>query len=145
VQVLPKTCGLDNASIGDIARLHPDLVLVSRAQRISDRLEELNIRSFVVETQSYSAIAHTIDIVAALLGVEDRAPELKRRIELEIAAPPDHAAARKEEAPSVYFEVDAAPYAAGASSFIGEMLARLNARDIIGPALVLFLRSIPNS
>ena len=43
----------------------------------------------------------------------------------------------------VYFEVNAGPYAAGASSFIGETLARLGARNIIGIELGPFPKINP--
>ena len=46
-----------------------------------------------------------------------------------------HAKPYAASAPSVYFEVDAAPYAAGESSFIGELLTRLGVRNIV-PASV---------
>jgi iron complex transport system substrate-binding protein len=40
-------------------------------------------------------------------------------------------ARRRGSGPSVYFEVDRAPYAAGPASFIGEMLTRLGTRNIV--------------
>ena len=144
VQSLPKTGGLEDAEIEEIVRLHPDLVLLSRSQRISNRLDELQIQSFVMETQTYAAIAKTIDRIARLLGVEERAAPLKARIESENAAlVAREAAKRPGEGPTFYFEVDRAPYAAGASSFIGEMLARLKARNIVGPELGPFPKINP--
>ena len=41
VRALPKTGGLEDAEIEGIVRLAPDLVLLSRTQRITDRLHEL--------------------------------------------------------------------------------------------------------
>src|SRR5262249_33555329 len=136
--------GLDDATIEVIVRLHPDVVLVSNSQRISDRLDELKIPCFVMETQTYAAIAHTIDAMAQLLGLERRAGPLKQRIETDVAAlSAREAALRHGAGPSVYFEVDRAPYAAGAQSFIGEMLTRLKTRNIIGPELGPFPRINP--
>jgi iron complex transport system substrate-binding protein len=43
----------------------------------------------------------------------------------------------------VYFEVNRAPYAAGASSFIGETLTRLQVKNIIGPELGPFPKINP--
>jgi iron complex transport system substrate-binding protein len=43
----------------------------------------------------------------------------------------------------VYFEVSRGPYAAGASSFIGELLQRLGARNVIGPELGPFPKINP--
>ena len=46
VKALPKTGGLEDAQVEGIVRLAPDLVLLSRTQRISDRLHELGVESF---------------------------------------------------------------------------------------------------
>jgi len=43
----------------------------------------------------------------------------------------------------VYFEVNRAPYGAGASSFIGETLARLGVQNILGPELGPFPKLNP--
>ena len=43
----------------------------------------------------------------------------------------------------VYFEVDSAPYAAGAASFIGETLARLGLGNVVPAALGPFPRLNP--
>jgi iron complex transport system substrate-binding protein len=43
----------------------------------------------------------------------------------------------------VYFEVDAAPYAAGESSFIGELLSRLGVRNIVPAELGPFPKLNP--
>jgi iron complex transport system substrate-binding protein len=144
VQSLPKTGGLEDAQIEEIVRLHPDLVLVSRSQRITGRLDELQIKSFVMETQTYAAIPATIDRIAHLLGLDARAAPLKARIESASAALVAREAAKHPGlGPTVYFEVDRAPYAAGAASFIGEMLSRLKARNIIGPELGPFPKINP--
>jgi len=44
-------------------------------------------------------------------------------------------ARRHGDGPSVYFEADAPPYAAGPSSFIGELLTLLGARNIVAADL----------
>jgi iron complex transport system substrate-binding protein len=71
-----------------------------------------------------------------MLGVPQRAERLNRQIQRSIA---DIAAASRKRlngrAPLVYFEVDPAPYGAGPQSFIGEMLRRAGARNIITPGL----------
>ncbi len=43
----------------------------------------------------------------------------------------------------MYFEVSRGPYAAGTSSFIGETLARLGARNVVPPELGPFPRLNP--
>jgi iron complex transport system substrate-binding protein len=132
VLALPKAGGIDDAVVELIVSLKPDLVLLSRSQRISDRLAELGIASFVLETKTYADIARTVRMVGEILGLQDRAATLNASIEnqvQEIAA--QQRAQRRGEGPTVYFEVDPGPYAAGSSSFIGELLALLGARNIV--------------
>ena len=59
-----------------------------------------------------------------MLGLRERAAQLKRQIDdAEVqAVSAEMMSRRRGPAPSVYFEVDRTPYAAGPSSFIGELL-----------------------
>jgi len=136
---LPKVGGLDDVNIEQIVELHPDLVLYSNAQRVGARLGELGIAAFALETDRYADIGRTVRIVGRLLGVPARAAALNARIRREVAQVRAEAlAARHGAAPRVYFEVDPAPYAAGPASYIGELLAMLGARNIVGADLGAF-------
>ena len=132
VQALPKAGGLDDASVEAIASLNPDLILISRSQRITGRLQELGLRTFALESQTYADIGRTVALIGRILGRPERAAALGHSIEAQVQ---DIArlerAHRRGTGPSVYFEVDRAPYAAGPDSFIGEILARLGARNIV--------------
>jgi len=144
VKKLPKTGGLDDAQIELIVSLRPDLVLLSRSQRITDRLQELGIVSFALNTQSYADIQRNIQIISELLGKPERASGLSQFIERAIRDIGAQAIARRHGAgPSVYFEVDQAPYAAGPNSFIGELLTRLGTRNIVTPELGPYPRLNP--
>ncbi|HEX3846900.1 MAG TPA: bifunctional adenosylcobinamide kinase/adenosylcobinamide-phosphate guanylyltransferase [Steroidobacteraceae bacterium] len=142
-RALPKAGGLDDAAIEMIVSVRPDLVLLSRSQRISDRLGELGVRSFVLETRTYADIARTVTIVGSILGLEAEAARLNTRIAQSVREIGDASRARKSPGPSVYFEVDRGPYAAGAASFIGELLLRLGARNIVTDDLGPFPRLNP--
>jgi iron complex transport system substrate-binding protein len=132
VTALPKTGGLDDAEVEAIIGLKPDLVLISRSQRITDRLSELGVASFALNTESFASIGHTVTTVGEILGLSSRAAALNRQITAAVEELSAEALARRRGAgPTVYFEVDRAPYAAGAASFIGELLARLGARNIV--------------
>jgi cobalamin transport system substrate-binding protein len=144
VRTLPKTGGLDDAQIEEVIRLHPDLVLLSRTQRITDRLHQLGVESFALDTETYAAIARVVTVVGAILGLPDRAVLLNRQIEGAVREQSVRASAlRHGPGPSVYFEVDRAPYAAGPESFIGEILMRLGARNIVAADLGAFPRLNP--
>jgi iron complex transport system substrate-binding protein len=132
VSTLPKAGGLDDAAVELIVSLKPDLVLLSRSQRITDRLRELGITTFTLNTQTYADIGRTAKIIGTILGVPDRAAALDQEINDAVHAIGARAARRRHgDGPSVYFEVDRAPYAAGPESFIGELLALLGTRNIV--------------
>lgn len=132
VRTLPKAGGFVDAEIEMIVRLKPDLVFLGRSQQITGRLGELGISSFVLETRSYADIGRGVTLIGQILGLQDRAARLNARIAAAVREVAGHAALRSPGAgPTVYFEVDPGPYAAGTSSFIGELLAMLGAHNIV--------------
>jgi iron complex transport system substrate-binding protein len=144
VRSLPKAGGLDDAQIEQIVSLKPDVVILAHAIRVSDRLRELGIATFDVETSSYTDIFGTVSALGLLFGVPDRALALNRDIEHAVNAAVGGARRSLHgRTPVVYYEVDSGPYAAGPQSFIGEMLARLGARNIVTPDLGPFPKINP--
>jgi iron complex transport system substrate-binding protein len=116
--------------------LKPDLVLLGRSQEITSRLRDLGISSFVLETRSYADIGRTVSMMGQILGLQDRAARLNDAIANAVHEVAEQETARSHgTGPTVYFEVDRTPYAAGSSSFIGELLALLGARNIVTPDL----------
>lgn len=144
VRSLPKAGGLDDAQVEEIVRLRPDVVLLSLSQRITGRLQELGVQSVALDTQTFAHIGPTVAVIGQVLGLPERAAALNAEIDRSVRAVSESARTRRHGAgPSVYVEVDRAPYAAGADSFIGEMLARLGARNIVTPDLGPFPRLNP--
>lgn len=144
VRALPKAGGLDDPQIETIVQLQPDLVLLSDTERISDRLHALGVATFALKSERYASIAHAVTTLGEILGERERAAQLERRIEAEVKALSVQAKSRQHgAAPSVYFEVDRTPYAAGPASFIGELLALLGARNIVSADLGPFPRLNP--
>jgi len=132
VKSLPKAGGLDDAGIELIVSLKPDVVILAHAARVTERLRSLGVPTFDVETETYQDIAATVTAIGGLLGVPDRARLLNREIEESLqAVTTDAKRDLRGRSPRVYFEVDGGPYAAGPNSFIGGMLARLGARNIL--------------
>jgi len=135
-RALPKAGGLDDAAVESIVSLKPDLVLLSRSQRITDRLNELGIQTFALNTQTYADIGRDIEVIGRILDAPERAARLERSLDNELHELGAAAVARRHGAgPTVYFEVDGGPYAAGPESFIGELLTLLGARNIVTPDL----------
>jgi len=144
VQGLPKAGGLDDAQIELIVSLKPDVVLLAHSPRVMERLRQLGVPTFELKSDTYDDIAATVSAIGALLGVPERALELNGRVERSVEAVAKKAKRDlRGRSPRVYFEVDSAPYAAGPGSFIGGMLARLGARNILSADLGPFPKLNP--
>lgn len=142
VDGLPKLGGLEDAQLERIVALNPDLVLAASSARVIDRLEALGVKVLALEPKSLADTRRVIGKVAAALGTPQAGDALWQRIEARI----DAAAARVPKAlhgARVYFEVAAAPYAAGESSFIGETLARLGLGNAVPASLGPFPKLNP--
>jgi iron complex transport system substrate-binding protein len=144
VKALPKAGGFEDMEVERLISLRPDLILLSRSQRITERLGELGVVSFALKTESYADIGHAVRVIGQILGLADQAARLNEDIEAAVRDIGEQARAqRRGDGPSVYIEVDRAPYAAGPSSFIGELLARLGARNIVTVDLGAFPKLNP--
>lgn len=136
VRALPKAGGLDDTPIETIVRLNPDVVLAFRSTRAIERLDRLGVRTVAIDADRFADVARVVTLVGAVLGVPERAVLLNRRIDADLDAIAKRAlAARGDRQPSVYFEIDGAFFAAGRASFIGELLERLGARNVVPAAL----------
>jgi iron complex transport system substrate-binding protein len=139
---LPHLGGLDDAQIESIAALKPDVVLASTSSRAVERLEALGFVVVRLKSETYGDVHRTLDLLARLLGTPEAGARTWTRVQREI----DAAAARVPPAlrgQRVYFEVGGGPYAAGASSFIGETLARLGLANIVPPQMGPFPKLNP--
>jgi len=144
VRALPKTGGLDDASIEAIVSLRPDLVLLATSSRVTERLVSLGLPVLALEPRTSADVERVIGQLAQVLGgaAVAEAPTLWRRIQAQraVAAQSLPAAARGLR---VYVEVDSGPYAAGEASFIGETLSRLGAKNIVPASLGPFPKLNP--
>jgi iron complex transport system substrate-binding protein len=142
VIALPKLGGLEDAQIERIVALKPDLVLAAPSARVTDRLEALGLKVLVLESRDHADVQRTLAALALLLGAPDEADKVWRRIERELIEAAARVPARLR-GQRVYFEIDATPYAAGASSFIGQTLARLGMGNAIPAELGPFPKLNP--
>ncbi len=133
VRALPKLGGLEDAPIEAIVALKPDVVLLAASARVITRLESLGIKVLALEPKNFADVQRVLRQLGVLLGVPD-AERVWRTVdaalERAVASVPTRARGAK-----VYFEVSREPYAAGESSFIGELLTRLGAGNIVPAAM----------
>ncbi len=139
---LPHLGGLDDVNVERIVALRPDMVLLSGSARVAERLEALGLRVAAIEAHSMHDARRMLERLGQLLGREVQAAALWRELDAgmnRVAAelPPRARGLR------VYFEVSNGPYGASGASFIGELLARLGAVNIVPAALGPFPRLNP--
>ena len=141
VRQLPQLGGGIEPHIEAIVRLRPDVVLVAGSSRAVGRLEALGLRVFALEPKTHADVKSMLLKLEQLLGPASppgppglSAAQLWADIDSGVAAAAQSLPA-KARAVTVFFEVGRGPYAAGESSFIGETLTRLGARNTVAKAL----------
>jgi iron complex transport system substrate-binding protein len=128
LDTLPRLGGIADANIEGIVRLKPDLVLVEKSSALIARLQSLGISVMAFDVQSMADVQRTLRKLDMVLG-SNESDAVWERIQLDIARA-NRALSPSQKAARVYFEVNAAPFAAGKTSFIGELLDRLGMQNI---------------
>ena len=132
--------GLD-PNVEAIVALRPDVVLMATSSRVGDRLRALGVAVVALEPKTHADVQRVVLTVGQLLGVGD-AQKVWRAINAGVSAAAQSVPASARGL-RVYFEVNQGPYAAGASSFIGETLTRLGVQNIVPTALGPFPKLNP--
>ena len=143
VTQLPRMGGGIDPNIESVVAAKPDLVLMATSARGAERLTALGLTVLSLEPRSHADVQRVMRVVAQALGVPVQESErVWRHIDAAV-----HAAAQSIPAQAkgqrVYFEVSRAPYGASESSFIGETLQRLGARNILPASLGPFPKINP--
>ena len=141
VRTLPQLGGGIDPNVEAVVALRPDVVLLAKSSRVTERLEALGLKVLVLEPKNHADVRRVLGKLDQVLGTHE-APAVWRAIDAAVSAAAQSlpAAARGLR---VYFEVNSGPYAAGESSFIGETLTRLGARNIVPAALGPFPKLNP--
>lgn len=130
VTSLPKLGGLDDVAFEAIVALHPDVVLAGTSSRVIDRLEELGIPVVALEAKTFADAHRMLNLLGVLLGTPSSGERVWQSIDSQIKIAATQVPARYRGS-HVYFEISDAPYAASASSFIGELLTRLGLANAV--------------
>ena len=122
-------------SIEAIVALKPDLVLLASSSRASQRLQSLGIKVLALEPKTHADLQRVLKTLGDVLGLPPSAAlQLWQGIDAQLNAV-TASLSPNARGSRVYIEVGRGPYAAGESSFIGQTLARLGARNIVPAAL----------
>jgi iron complex transport system substrate-binding protein len=141
VQRLPTVGGGLDPNVEAIVALRPDVVLMATSSRVAERLKTLGIAVVALEPKTHADVQRVLLTVGQLLGVSD-AQKVWRAIDAGVSAAAQSVPASARGV-RVYFEVNQGPFAAGESSFIGETLTRLGAKNIVPTALGPFPKLNP--
>jgi len=133
VKSLPKLGGLDDTQLEALVKLKPDLVLLARSSRVTQRLESMGIKVVALEPQSQEDMHRVIQLIAGALhlpNAKERAETLWQSIQQKL----DAAALRvpaQAKGVRIYFEAGSGYFAAGEASYIGETLKRLGLVNVV--------------
>ena len=144
VTKLPQVGGGLDPNIEAVVALKPDVVLMATSSRASERLEALGVKVVALEPKSHADVQRVLIKVGQILDIPEEvgAKRVWRFIDAGVSAAVQSLPARAKGV-RVYFEVNRAPFAAGETSFIGETLTRLGAKNIIPAALGPFPKINP--
>jgi len=141
LRALPQVGGGLDPNIEAIVALKPDVVLMGTSSRAGERLQSLGIKVVALEPKSHADVKRVLEKIGQVLQVPD-AQRVWRVIDAGVAAAAQSLPASVKQI-RVYFEVNRAPYGAGESSFIGETLTRLGAKNIVPASLGPFPKLNP--
>ncbi|CAN7396885.1 helical backbone metal receptor [Variovorax sp. LjRoot290] len=141
VRALPQLGGGIDPNVEAIVALKPDVVLLAKSSRVTERLEALGLKVIVLEPKSHADVQRVLDALGQVLGIGD-AQRVWRAIDASVTAAAEALPARAKNR-RVYFEINSAPYAASEVSFIGETLARLGVKNIVPASLGPFPKLNP--
>ncbi|OWS72192.1 ABC transporter substrate-binding protein [Polynucleobacter aenigmaticus] len=141
IQNLPKLGGVGDVNIERIVQLKPDVVLLEKASPVIARLNSLGIQTFALDIKSMGDEERALKKLDLILGVSESS-RVWNQIQKEIMRANKQLSLKGGNI-RVYFEVNPAPYAAGGSSFIGEILSQLNLINIIPESLGPFPKINP--
>jgi iron complex transport system substrate-binding protein len=132
---LPSVGGFLNPSIEKILALQPGVVVISDSQNaFSHKLTELGIFSVTVRTDSLSDVYSSIRLAGALAHRQGKAEVLAARLQHGMKSLKDEWSTASQ--PRVLVVVGRQPgalqgmYAAGQNSYLGELLAVVNAHNV---------------
>ena len=138
---LPQVGGGLDPNIEAIVALRPDVVLAALSSRSAQRLTALGIPVFALEPKTQVDVQRVIGKLAQLMEVGE-GQKLWQDIDAGVQAAAQSIPA-SVRGTRVYFEVNRGPYGAGEASFIGEILTRLGAKNILPAKLGPFPKINP--
>jgi iron complex transport system substrate-binding protein len=139
---LPRVGGLYTPNIEAMVALKPDVVLVSKYGKLADSLTAVGLTVVVVNPETYEEVFSKTLVLGKIMNREAQAKALVVQMRRDVARTEilTRNAVRK---PTAYYEIDPTPYTAGPNSFIGVLLSKAGAINIIPASLGDFPKISP--
>jgi iron complex transport system substrate-binding protein len=141
IQDLPRLGGMGDINIERIVQLKPDIVLLEKTSPVITRLNGLGIKTFALDIKSMGDEERALQKLDLVLGTLEGA-RVWNQIQKEIMRASKQLSTGHQNI-HVYFEVNPAPFAAGGTSFIGEILTQLGLINIVPKSLGSFPKINP--
>lgn len=133
--------GLYNPNVEGMIAAKPDLVIASKYGKLSERLQQAGIPVIAVNPETYQDIFRKTTLLGKVLNKESQAKALNIKVQAEVKK--YEILAKTVKNPRVYFEIDPAPYSIGPNSFMGVILSKAGAQNIIPAELGDFPKISP--
>ncbi|MBZ9714203.1 ABC transporter substrate-binding protein [Deinococcus multiflagellatus] len=130
VTKLPKMGGLYNPNVEAIVARKPDLVLVSKYGKLAEPLTQAGITVIAVNPETYDEVFSKTLLLGKIVNREAQAKALVTSMKREIAKV-EILTKTAVNKPTAYYEIDPTPYSIGPNSFMGTLLTKAGARNII--------------
>ncbi|MPY67127.1 ABC transporter substrate-binding protein [Deinococcus sp. SDU3-2] len=139
---LPKVGDLFAPDVEAMVALKPDLVLVSQYSKLEGTLTQAGIPTIALDMEKYDEVFSKTLTLGRIVNREAQAKNVVLNIRRDIARVEilTRNAVRK---PTTYLEVDPTPYSVGPNSFMGVLLGKAGARNVIPASLGDFPRVDP--
>ena len=129
VEDLPDLGSAFDADLERLIALEPDLVLTDEYSGLAEALAPLGIPVYAGMAERADEVWEIVAEVAALLDRRAAGALLIGRAEGRVEAL--SATAEQADGPRVFVELDATPYSVGPRSYLGELLRRAGARNVV--------------
>lgn len=131
---LPKVGGLYNPNIEAMVALKPDLVIVSKYGKLAEPLTQAGIPVLAINPETYDEVFTKTLTLGRVVNREAQARALVLNMKRDIARV-EILTKNAVHKPTTYLEIDPTPYSVGPNSFMGVLLTKAGARNIIPAAL----------
>lgn len=143
VTQLPRMGGGIDPQIESVVAAKPDLVLMATSARGAERLQALGLTVLALEPRTHADVQRVLRVIGQALHLPQAdSDRVWSQIDAAVQAAAQSVPAKAKQQ-RIYFEVSSAPYGASESSFIGETLQRLGARNILPASMGPFPKINP--